>query len=56
MHAAHHIHVMSKYKGAEFHLHNLQNTHNFILESILRPPLISMTTTHLEESHHTSGL
>lgn len=36
MHAAHHTHVMPKYKGAEFHLHNFQNTHNFILESIFQ--------------------
>lgn len=27
MHAAHHAHVMPQYKGAEFHLHNFQNTH-----------------------------
>lgn len=36
MHAAHYTHKMPKYKGAEFHLHNFQNTHNFILESIFQ--------------------
>lgn len=51
MHAAHHTHV--KYKGAEFHLHDFQNTHNVILELIFfRPPLISMTTAHVEANHN----
>lgn len=36
MHAAHHTHVMSKYEGTEFHLHNFQNTYNFNLEYIFQ--------------------